>query len=288
MLSIMFYVVSVITACCEERKAGPIAPAPSSAVTTNSSSSFRSTIEIRQKLILGMTTNEVIRHLGMPLAVEDLGNTRVLWRFQIIEFPADDEMRGAFVSGISTGFTNGRLAHVGFLYAAHPSERKVDVGKATAHSDVGAGKVHRLKLFTVSTNSIPGGRFVDSRRFPQLGYISLIPDLEISQLKSATAIERSVAGLGGQSNTVWVVKVFLSDEDSKRLESLTRNHASETILMVVDNEPVFAPRILGPIATGSFELICKERSLFEFVKPRLTGLVPASPAGNSNPPNLER
>jgi hypothetical protein len=229
---------------------------------------IRSLADLKRLLVPGMRTNEIVAVFGKPRLVEDVGQTHQVWHYGVPPFVADDKMRGSAVVGITVGLTNGHLANWG-VPNDHLIRRQevLSDGKSETNSPV-------LKLFVVSTNPVAGGGFVDTGPFPKLGFISANPNLVIDKVKEVTLEERGASE--SQGNTVWSFGIFLLPEDAARLKFLTATNVGKRILLMVGNEPVSAPRVMGPLETGSFAVECGERSLMETISNQLARMVQPS------------
>lgn len=229
---------------------------------------IRSTTTLRQLLIPGMSTNEVVAKLGKPYWILNSGGDEESWQYGLPAFPADDQMQGSYVDGVLIRITNGHLAYWGCSYFAAPigpSVRKEEIvfsGKGDRDSAI-------LKFFVVSSNSIPNGRFIDTERFPKLGFISPTPSLTITNLKEVTLGERPITGQENQNHTVWAFRISLNQEDATRLKYMTTTNVLKQVLIMVGDKPVIAPTIDVPLETGTFAIECSDRSLMEAVKEQL-------------------
>jgi hypothetical protein len=230
--------------------------------------SIRSTADLRRLLIPAMGTNEIAAVLGKPRWVESLGNGEQVWHYSLPAFPADDGMQGSYVVGVAVAITNEHLANWGCSYVGarsdgiSPDQDVLPGGKGLADSP-------KIQLFIVSCDPISDGRFIDTERFPKLGFIQPTPNLAISRVKEVTLQERTPAGSDNQSHAVWSFGIFLTQEDAARLKSMTATNASRKVLIMVGDEPVSAPTVVTPLETGTLVIECSDRRLTESVKKQL-------------------
>jgi hypothetical protein len=97
-----------------------------------------------------------------------------------------------------------------------------------------------LSFYTVSEEKIDGGRFIDTADFPKLGYISVVPDLVITQLAEVSA----ETGATGPE-----LDIMMRPEDAKKFEALTERVVMKKILLMLGDEPLIAPWVQAPIPT---------------------------------------
>jgi hypothetical protein len=103
-----------------------------------------------------------------------------------------------------------------------------------------------IGFYVVTEQSINGGKYIDTARFPQLGYIHSVPDMEIRKIKS---VDKQSLGAGTGKNQLLI---SLRSEDAKALSQFSRTNIGNRILITVGGVPIMAPRIESPIDTPSF------------------------------------
>jgi hypothetical protein len=225
--------------------------------------------DLRRLLPTGMGTNELLASFGEPGRREPLGRGVEEWHYSLSPFPADDEMRGTYVVGVGIGITNGHLAYLSCTYAEVPRQPPKQIVPLDGNS---RSNTAPLELFVVSSTPVAGGRFIDTERLPKLGFIPPTPSLVITQLKDLTLEERTSSNSENQVRSFWSFGVFLTEEDTARLKSVTAANVSKKLLVMVGNEPVTAPTITSPLETGSFAIDCAERPLMEAVQKQLAAM----------------
>jgi len=227
-----------------------------------------------------MKTNEILAKLGKPITVFDAGQWAEQWEYPVTPFPADDGMRDAYVISASVFITNGCFANVGYAYAPRQHERSLSAREKiiVTNATVDGGQQYSgqqtppLRLFTVSSNTIPGGRMIDTDRLPNLGYIPAAPFLEVPVVDQVRLVERLVAEEGGRTHTNWEFTISLPAAYWALLEATTTSNVFNQLLVTVGNEPVFAGRINEPFQNGNFEKTFNEASQVEGVKRELARL----------------
>ena len=113
-----------------------------------------------------------------------------------------------------------------------------------------AEKKPTLAFYAVSPQEIEGGRFIDTKEFPKLGYIAVKPGLVIVQLKEAHLITRP----GNRPN----ILITLQDKQVNQLEDFTGKNVGKKILLLLDQEPLIAPRVLEKIRAPSLQISLSE------------------------------
>jgi hypothetical protein len=234
---------------------------------------IRSVAALRMILVPGMTTNEILAKLGEPDREENT-TRRVIWRYQLPAFPADEPMQGTHVIGVAIGLTNGHLAEWGCAYLGGPSDVTVASRQSLADAANGSHSP-ALRFFAVSHDPVAPGRFVDTKQLPKLGYISTQPEMTVGRLKGVTLEERKVREGDSQSRTVWVFICSLDSQFADQFKVMTTQNLAKRVLIMVGDEPVVAPTILAPVEDGRFEIECKDRSSMESVMKQLSGITGA-------------
>jgi hypothetical protein len=257
--------VAIVLAGCSDKSEVAAERSPLSS-EQNGRTVIRNEADLRRILIPGMSTNAIVAQFGKPRP-ENVAMAGTEWRYGLHAFPADGEMPGTHVIGLVIGVTNGHLERWGCTYVGESAKvMSEEVLLNTENNSTSA----TLKFFTVHSNSISQGRYIDTERLPKLGFISSSPDLIIGRLRKAILEERTATGgRVGQGGIVWVFNISLNQEDTERLKTMSTTNVSKKVLIMVEDEPVVAPMIMAPLETGQFELECDERSLMELVKKQL-------------------
>ena len=107
-----------------------------------------------------------------------------------------------------------------------------------------------LAFYAVSPQEIEGGRFIDTKEFPKLGYIAANPGLVIVQLKEARLITQP----GDRPN----ILITLKDKQVDQLEDFTGKNVGKKILLLLTKEPLIAPRVVEKIRTTALQISLPE------------------------------
>jgi hypothetical protein len=241
--------------------------------TTTLHPDIQSTVELRRRLVPGMPTNDIFATFGEPVWVESLDGGRTEWRYGLSGFPADDDMKGTYVIGVTVTITNGRLARWACTYMAPPtggSSKPLPLGQRNKDLQGERHVPPVLRVFVVSDEPIADGRQIDTPQFPKLGFISGTPNLAIKRLKKVSLEENAVPQADNETSTNWHFGVSLIPDDVAGLASLTASNVGKRVLITVGDLPVIAPVIRAPLETGSFTIECSERPLMETLRSNLT------------------
>lgn len=115
-------------------------------------------------------------------------------------------------------------------------------------------KIQPISVFALSDKAFQGGVYIDTPRFPKLGYInSGTPEMTITRIASLEEQDGSQVKDGTQV-VVKYLNIVLTEKDAEALRSLTANHQGRRILVQIGNVPVSAPRVAGPLDTGRLSL----------------------------------
>lgn len=239
--------------------------------TPSSARTIRSSKELRKLLPAGVDASQIIQLLGNPNWKDELGEGRSLWYYNLNAFPADDDMQGTDIVGATVNLTNGRLAHLGFAYdqPTHTFSRKDrDARPAKSHAIAPAS----LDFFPVLSLASGEARFIDTERFPRLGYVATQPALTILRLQELAVSERIPAGAPSRTN--WTFEIFLTEEDALSLARITATNIGRHLLITTGSQFVSAPTIRAPLETGSLVIECEDRRLKELLKANFDSMLP--------------
>jgi len=228
--------------------------------------------ELNRLFAAGMTTNEILAHCGRPHGFTVLGDGRIEWSYATTPFPAEEEMSGTYVIEVRLELTNGCVARLNYAYLGAPTgaqqtpllvRPKNEPGRATDRYGPS------LKLFAVSEKPIYDGTFIDTDQFPRLGYIASVPILTISKVKEATSETLVVPDERYENSIVWAITIVLADDDARVLSYATSTNIPSKLFITLNNEPVAAPVLLGPIRAGNIVFRCRDRRVAELLQDAL-------------------
>ena len=231
---------------------------------------FRSVNEIKKLLPVGTSTNEIIARIGQPGGVlTNPGNMGDSWLYDLRPFPADDDMRGTYVVGFDLSITNGFLAFCGLIYTK-PSPEIRSQRAIPFDTNSNLRQPAFLKLFLVSTSSVPNGKLIDTEKFPNLGYISATPTLTVRKLRDVTLTEEIERDPRNGNFMNWNFAWQFPDDQTNSFRMITATNLGRILLLTIDDKPVIAPRIIGPIEAGRVSVSFGNRAEMEELRRQLS------------------
>jgi preprotein translocase subunit SecD len=128
-----------------------------------------------------------------------------------------------------------------------------------------AEKKPTLAFYVVSPKKIEGGRFIDTKEFPKLGYIPAKSGLGITELSMVALTKRP----GDRSP----ILITLKQEQVEQLANFTGRNVGRKILLMLGNEPLIAPRILEKIRTPALQISVSDEKKQKQILQKLMQLV---------------
>jgi len=122
-----------------------------------------------------------------------------------------------------------------------------------------------LAFYIVSNEKIEGGRFIDTKEFPKLGYIPAKPGLGIAKLSKVTLTKRP--------RDSPIILITLKQEQVNQLADFTDRNVDRQILLMLGNEPLIAPRILEKIRTPALQISVSDEKKQKQILQKLRQLV---------------
>lgn len=110
-----------------------------------------------------------------------------------------------------------------------------------------------LSFYTLSTTKLEGGQFIDTERYPKLGYIAATPELILSHLESVTPETTPAEG-----SKAAVLKVRLTPKDAKKLTDFTQRALHKIIVIKLGETILMAPRVNDAITGPDFGIVLRE------------------------------
>ena len=145
---------------------------------------------------------------------------------------------------------------------------------------MGACEKPRLNVYIAAKDAGPGLREANIAAFPKLGYVAEKPDLIISKLKGVN-YGPSKALPGGpkaekppEDRTTIVLQLTKNDADA--LNKLTSTHIGDRLLVLMNDDPLFAPEIRTPSIGDSVYITPPRGTDTLKIKAKLDTLVSAS------------
>jgi hypothetical protein len=228
---------------------------------------------LQQFLIPGAPTNLIVAQFGSPKwsdAWHDGVHPRLTWNYDVSPFLKDIDRPDLYVVGFSIDITNGRLAYWDWITMTLEPPLKtlhsvINVGSNSEHSSTGSGWTV-LKLFLLSKTALDEGRFINTEAFPNLGYVSLKPAMTVDRLKDVQFGESTMRSAEHQNQKAWIFDICFLENDARQFDELTDANLGKTILMMLDDRPIYAGYISGPIPTGITEIEITNEALMKLAK----------------------
>lgn len=200
--------------------------------------------EVREILVPGKLKAEVDRTFGAPIFQHDTTDGT---RMAVYDLLSDN--RAVAWDNRFSGFQayydkNDRLLKWSPAYSTRTLSESNNVSLPAENL------IQGVQLYIVSDSELTPGRFIDTPKFPKLGYIAEKPDLVIEHIES---LQEQIVTTGRGEKQLGVVIAF-SKEDAAGLEKLTRNNVLQKALIIVDGQPVAAPLITAPITDGKVQI----------------------------------
>src|SRR4030095_2415587 len=113
------------------------------------------------------------------------------------------------------------------------------------------GGPSKLEVFIAEKDARPGLHAANFQGFTDLGYVPEKPDLTISKLEKVSFPPvrlpgglKPAAGAASEDRSALVLQLTKSDADA--LSELTKKHIGDRLVVLLNNEPLFAPEIRTP------------------------------------------
>ena len=108
----------------------------------------------------------------------------------------------------------------------------------------------KLEVYIAEKSARPGLHAANFQGFTDLGYVPEKPDLTISQLEKVsfppTRLPGGLKPAAGASEDRSALVLQLTKSDADAMSALTKKHIGDRLVVLLDNEPLFAPEISTP------------------------------------------
>jgi hypothetical protein len=218
----------------------------------------------------GMPKQAVIDYFGKPDSV--IENKDRSLRFDYF-FPINEKhgARSSFVSGVTIFLNSDKVSRWAPIYHSG-SQGKTDmvlVQPKNPNTDLSRS----ISFWIVSGDPIVGGKYIDTEKLPKLGYIPKDSALTINSVKSLEqpkepeGEEKAIPGR-------LVLEIGLEEEDALAFQTLTRLNLKKRILLMIGSDPVIAPYIIAPVASGVIRVPCDNLTEMRRFRDELAQLLP--------------
>jgi hypothetical protein len=208
--------------------------------------------DLRKVLLLGTKADEIRGKIGEPDSINEMSAGVISWRYGVKPFPADDEMKGTLVVGINLTFTNQHLSWWGCACMDMPEDKRT-VREESVTFKTPDNLPPVMKIYVVSNVPITEGRFIDTTRFPKLGFIPSSPNLELHAIKEATLEDQITQKPDDTELSTWTLAIRLTEAEGQKLQFLSDSNLFKTLLIAVNDELISAPRLNSPLGSN-FEI----------------------------------
>lgn len=147
-------------------------------------------------------------------------------------------------------------------------------------ADAATNTTNALRFYVITEQPVSGGRYVDTRDFPKLGYISNAPSYVLARLQKVfTNDVTSVSFLHRgdkveiETNTTPAVSITMFPGDAKAFAEFTRQNIDRKVVLILQDQPLMAPMIQAPIETGTLQLGWERRAFPKKVVEAIQSLV---------------
>jgi hypothetical protein len=209
--------------------------------------------------------------ITMPI---DGGYARLDYSF----FPPDAPGPRKFVvSGVTVYLKDDKVVRWAPAFGTVGGYREGDTFVPVEPHGTAAGSTNALPQLTfwvVSSSRIEGGRYIDTERFPKLGFVSKDPALKMARLKSLEQGREVVTNEQNQEVENPMLSVEFAAEAVEAFRRFTEQNVGKQVLLMVDDVPVHTSRFLMPISGGRIQITCRDQPEFQLLRDRLAKLLP--------------
>jgi hypothetical protein len=205
--------------------------------------SISSEEDINRLLSTGMSTNEIVSLLGAPDVVRGSDELQQ-WIYKMAPFRSS-KYHTVFITAISIVVTNGNLNRFDLSFVEVPPP-STTLNTEVIVNNASGSNACVLGFYRVHSEPIEGGRHFDTDQFPKLGYVRQTPDLIIEKVSEVTLEEIL---LSDENIRNWTFAVRLADDERRKLETFTRAHLDQTVLLMINGKPAMSTTILMPISS---------------------------------------
>jgi len=226
----------------------------------------------------------IVTYLGLPTWDYTYNGGTVAeltWFYDLTPFPAGDTMPGYNISGISVDITNGCLMKWGFNYSGVIG-KPIPIGENSPTNAITTQRPPVLEMFIVSSNVTTNSTYIDTKEIPKLGYITSTPIVAISELKGLRLNEATIPDSGNQSHKNWIFNIELTPTDAASFLSMTTDNPGKTILISIDDRPLFPVYIDQPIPNGFLRIDITNAGMMEIAKEGLGKMLREGQAGGTH------
>lgn len=154
---------------------------------------------LEKSLSAGMTSNSMAAVLGAPLGITYGSGGVSILGYSKPRLTATGRMQGMVITDLMLTFTNGLLSY--WTYGYTP---EMEQAPGTPWSDLPVAATNKaaggISFSFASDVSFPGSRPIDTPDVPKAGYVSWVPDLEVTELHDVQSTP--LPAVGGRQDGV--------------------------------------------------------------------------------------
>lgn len=128
-----------------------------------------------------------------------------------------------------------------------------------------------IEFSVVNDTPLSGTVYMDTPRFPNLGYVPVKPDLKVRRLQSVELMIDKKAN--GNEEKAYEVAITLLSKDAETFSKITAQNIARRMLLSVDRNPVRAPRIISPIKNAAMVITDLSQKEAESLTASLRGMI---------------
>jgi len=143
------------------------------------------------------------------------------------------------------------LAAIPILFVAFTTVNSVEIADSHQSS---------LAFYVVHEKTVEGGRFIDTKQFPKLGFIGQRPDLALTEVEAVTGARTGTIvmdkgkAVGLSENHENALRVTLRPEDGRKFEELTRKNIGSRIVLMLGETPLIAPFVMEATTSPDIQI----------------------------------
>ena len=155
--------------------------------------------------------------------------------------------------GCSLSISSGRVSS---LHVFHEDTRPVRVREMgmvgeDGRNKGGGGVPLNIALHVECVGMGTGRRYIDTKDFPQWGFVSNTPDLLVTNVAKVSRRDVGVAGVGPTETSL---TIKLEPRDHEAMKELTSKNVNRKMLVIINGYTCASAKIWGTVPNGIFML----------------------------------
>ena len=141
--------------------------------------------------------------------------------------------------------------HLAFVLAAALVPTAFAAAASEEPAIVAAPPGVAIDFYPITDRKEKGGRYVNTKTLPRLGYVAAAPALQVERLRSVkkihTTVEKTIESADGKtrkvSTTVPAIEMTLRNADAAAFAELMKKSIGQRILIEAEGTPIYAPLV---------------------------------------------